>query len=171
MKSTPQLGDFCLVRTPDLGGRLIRIGTDSYVNHAAVYVGDGRVIEARPSGAGYANVTQYENPKYYLAWTTGLFNLTDQQRSKIVSWSIAQIGIKYSWLDIVALGFRCFNLGFPNLVEARIARSDKEICSQLVDEAYAFAGVHLFNDGRQPHDVTPGDLWELYLQLNSLRKP
>jgi hypothetical protein len=32
------------------------------------------------------------------------------------------------------------------------------ICSQLVDEAYLRAGVHLFDDGRDPGDVTPGDL-------------
>jgi hypothetical protein len=35
------------------------------------------------------------------------------------------------------------------------------ICSQLVDEAYLRAGVHLFDDGRLPGDVTPGDLWWL----------
>ena len=35
------------------------------------------------------------------------------------------------------------------------------ICSQLVDEAYARAGVQLFDDGRLPGDVTPADLYGL----------
>jgi hypothetical protein len=32
------------------------------------------------------------------------------------------------------------------------------ICSQLVDRCYDIAGVHLFDDGRKPGDVSPGDL-------------
>src|SRR4051812_48189740 len=33
-----------------LGGWLIRWGTNAPVNHAALYVGDGHLIEAAPSG-------------------------------------------------------------------------------------------------------------------------
>jgi hypothetical protein len=35
------------------------------------------------------------------------------------------------------------------------------ICSQLVDQCYQDAGVHLFADGRWPGDVTPADLYRL----------
>lgn len=35
----------------------------------------------------------------------------------------------------------------------------RAICSQLVDEAYRLAGVHLFDDGRPPAYVTPGALF------------
>jgi hypothetical protein len=36
------------------------------------------------------------------------------------------------------------------------------ICSQLADTAAAEGGWHLFEDGRWPGDVTPGDLYRLY---------
>jgi hypothetical protein len=42
-----------------------------------------------------------------------------------------------------------------------IADSGHLICSQLVDLCYLRAGAHLFDDGRLPGDVTPGDLWKL----------
>ncbi len=34
------------------------------------------------------------------------------------------------------------------------------ICSQLVDQSYQDAGVHLFSDGRWSGYVTPGALFE-----------
>ncbi len=40
----------------------------------------------------------------------------------------------------------------------RLCRKDRLICSQLVDEAYRLADIHLFNDGRLPQLVSPGDL-------------
>jgi hypothetical protein len=35
------------------------------------------------------------------------------------------------------------------------------MCSQLVDLSYHEAGVELFDDGRIPGDVSPGDLLDL----------
>ncbi len=39
-----------------------------------------------------------------------------------------------------------------------VAGTGHMICSQLVDQSYLDAGVHLAEDGRFPGDVTPGDL-------------
>lgn len=162
MITQPELGDFALVRTNDIGGRLIRIGTDSFFNHALLYVGNGNVIEARPSGAGYNTVDAYSREDYYLTWSTGAWPLTDEQRKDIVLWSVAHVGTPYSWLDIAALSAKTFHVKFPGL-DKRITRSDRLICSQLVDQAWEAAGVHLFDDGRLSQDVTPGDLWKLLL--------
>jgi hypothetical protein len=161
----PKLGDFGLVRTPDIGGRIIRIGTDSWMNHALVYVGDNNVIEARPGGAGFNVIDNYSNPKFHLTWSTDLIPLTDDERAKIVHYALAQKGVKYGWPDIAALSLKTLGYDTPAWVDKRIERDDRLICSQLVDRAYMLSGVHLFNDGRLSMDVTPGDLWNLVLDL------
>jgi uncharacterized protein YycO len=161
----PQLGDFGLVRSADIGGRLIRIGTDSYMNHALVYVGEhaeGNIIEAHPGGASYNNVSAYADPKKRLTWSTGLFDLTDAQREAIAAWAIAQQGVPYNWVDIAAITLKI--LGFSSKkIDGVIENDQRLICSQLVDKAYLLAGVHLFDDGRLPGQVTPGDLYNLLL--------
>lgn len=161
----PKLGDFGLVRTPDLGGRIIRLGTDSWMNHAFIYVGNGHVIEARPGGAGFANVDSYTHPQFHLAWSTDLIEIDDYTRDKIVKWAVAQQGVGYNWLDIAALSLHCIGLGTPAWARKKIEDDDRLICSQLVDKAYRLAGVKLFDDGRLPGSVTPGDLWNRLLGL------
>lgn len=68
------------------------------------------------------------------------------------------IGTKYGWLDYASIA--ALHLGLPReLLRSRIERSDRMICSQLVDWALCSAGYHLFDDGRLPQDVTPGALF------------
>jgi hypothetical protein len=46
----------------------------------------------------------------------------------------------------------------------RPGSSPEKTCAELVDLAYQRAGVQLFDDGRQPLDVTPADLADLLLK-------
>jgi len=48
--------------------------------------------------------------------------------------------------------------GPPGWLLDYVAGTGHIICSQLVDQCYLDAGVHLFDDGRFVGDVTPGDL-------------
>lgn len=162
-KVQPKLGDFGLVRTPGLGSRLIRIGTDSWMNHAFVCVGDGKVMEAEPGGARLTSVDYYNHARFNVAWSTDLIPLTDTQRKDIAYYALQQKGVPYNWLDIAALTTSCLGMGTPDWA-AKIIENDKRlICSQLVDKSYRKAGVHLFDDGRMTGSVTPGDLWNLLL--------
>jgi hypothetical protein len=159
----PKLGDFGLVRTPDFGGRVIRIGTDSWMNHAFIYVGDGKIIEARPGGADYNEVQSYAKQNFHLSWSTDLIPLTQYQREAIAKEAIAQRGIKYNWADIGALSLSSLGFGTPPWAAKIIENDHRLICSQLVDKVYRKCDVHLFNDGRLTGSVTPGDLWNLLL--------
>jgi hypothetical protein len=167
--ANPGVGDFGVVKTPGNVGDLIRLGQwlngDGYADyeHAFVVVRDGQVIEGRPSGAGYNHVTAYPGAAYYTC--------PDNARGAVANAAAGLIGRGYSWADYFALAAVRFHLDLiaPPL-RSYVESSGRLICSQLVDYAYQLAGVQLFDDGRLPGDVTPGDLYGLILQQQRERE-
>lgn len=162
---TPGRGDFGVVSTPGLAAEIIRWGTESNVNHAFLYVGDGLLIEARPGGAGYAHIDKYNG--LTVEWSTGAVPLDDVQRLKVIAHARTLVGTPYGWLDILAIGLtqrragRLINVDAPPWWVRRVNDTHTLICSQLVDLAYYLAGVDLFTDTRLPGLVSPGDLHRL----------
>jgi uncharacterized protein YycO len=168
MTVQPMPGDFGLVKTGGQGfaglvAWAIRFGTDAPVNHAFVYVGDGRIVEAEPGGACESSVDRYGD----VVWSTGRLDveLTTTQRWAIVQAALDAVGTPYGWLDIVAIALAQKRLGglvdSDDWIARRISNDGTLICSQLVDVAYKAAGVGLFADGRLPGLVSPGDLYRL----------
>jgi cell wall-associated NlpC family hydrolase len=160
----PEIGAFGVVRTNGWAAWVIRYGTHSTVNHAFVYIGNGRIIEAQPGGAIESDATRYPAA----IWSS--MPLPDATRTKIAVWAQAQQGIGYGWADIAALALavilravlpRKVATAILRVIARRIERMNRLICSQLADKAYALAGVHLFDDDRLPGEVTPGDLLRL----------
>ncbi|MGW1859372.1 hypothetical protein [Streptomyces collinus] len=155
--SHPQPGDFGLTRISGLTGRAVSlgqrlIGSGSYFTHAFVYVGSGEIVEAQPGGACRSPLPTDRRVVFSDS------NLTGSQRANIVRAAVGYIGTPYSYLDYLAIA------------ESRIARIDSleefvgethhMICSQLVAQCYADAGIPLF-PGRVSGDVAPGDLARL----------
>jgi len=153
---TPQPGDFGVMATGGWGARLIQVVTHSPVNHAILYLGNGWCIEGRPEGAGPVRVDAYAGTY----WSH--MDLTDEQRESIVAHGRSHLGAPYSWLDDLAIGLaHIFGRALPQFIRRRLSSRDRLMCSQLVDLSYLEAGVHLFDDGRLPGDVAPGDLYDL----------
>lgn len=148
-------GDFVAVRTTGWAAFLIRLGTRSPVNHVALLMPDGRLFEAKPHGAGYVAGNYYNN--LHRSWSD--VDLTDEQRQKVCEWAASKDGTEYGWGDIIAISLSSLHLKFPG-VEARLHSPNTAICSQLVAEAYAAAGVTLV-PGKAAYDVTPGDLLDV----------
>ena len=162
--SQPLPGDFAVVRIPGDVGRLIRFGQwldgDGYADyeHAFICVGDGELVEAQPGGARLAELSEYATRTPL--WSTGRFALTEEQRQELVAAARHYLGVPYSFLDYGSLALARVHLRLP-AVKRYVADTHHMICSQLVDQCYQDAGVHLFQDGRIPGDVTPGDLYRL----------
>lgn len=150
-----QPGTFGLTRGSDFVGAAIRLLTRSQVNHAVIIVEPDeqgpRYVEAQAKGAVITRGT----PKVLVQ--NDLQPLTDEQRKALSDAALALVGTPYGFMDIVSLALVCLGLRWRWLMN-RVQREDRLICSQLVDRAYADAGIQLFNDGRPDSTVTPGDL-------------
>lgn len=159
----PQPGDFGLSTIGGTIGWWINlgqslIGDPSRFTHAFVVLDDQTVMEAMPGGARISPLAPYLDGETVFS----SMDLSDYQREGIVTHArsfekIPYSFIDYTWLALDHWGFK------PEWLKNKIKGTGHMICSQLVDEAYLRAGVHLFDDGRDPGDVTPGDL--LYVIL------
>lgn len=152
----PELGDYMVTATGGWVGRMIRKITRSPVNHAAVYVGLGFLVEAQPGGARLGNVTDYP----HAIWST--IHLGDIQRHNIAHDALTLVGTPYNFVDIAAQALvRVFGWNAPKWALRRLSSPKRLQCAQLVDLAYERAGVRLFPDGRPEGLVAPSDLYDL----------
>jgi hypothetical protein len=164
-------GDFGLTQIHGGVGVAIRVGQwlmgDGFADyqHAFVLVSNSAVVEAEPGGARLAHLAEYDLAR--VAW----YSCPPESAEGICQNALALLGTPYSFLDYAALA--AVRLGAPAALVLRryVASTGHMICSQLVDEAYRRAGVHLYDDGRLPGDVTPLDLDALILAQGRERLP
>lgn len=159
--TNPRIGSYGVTATKGWVAWGIRLLTFSRYNHAFIVGPSGLIVEAQPGGARIGHISQYPNARYNIhdqipddvrqdIWRTALgFTTANNGR-----------GIGYGWLDDAALFFRFFGIWIPWINE-RIARQDRLQCAQLVDLAYSRCGQTLFDNGREPLAVDPGDLADL----------
>jgi cell wall-associated NlpC family hydrolase len=160
--TAPQLGDFALTKIGGITGKFVAlgqalIGDAAPVQHAFVYVGGGYIVQAMPGGAEMIRLEDASTP---VIWSTGYLDLSQARRRAIANEAINLVGTPYSFVDYASIALATFHIR-PRVVRDYIADTGHMICSQLVDEVYARGGVQLFDDGRLPGDVTPGDLWHV----------
>lgn len=163
-----------------------------HYTHAFLVIDNDEVVEAEPGrhGAIISPLSKYERPdvlicRYPVKKAVRTYGLElfaagmapgkcrqlvteyeEALREHLADFGRSLRGTKYGYLDYLSLGLERFNVKIP-FVEDRVRRQDRLICSQLVDFVYQMAGIHLFDDGRLPQDVTPGDL-EHYVYRNAV---
>ncbi|MEU0159013.1 hypothetical protein ABZ154_09275 [Streptomyces sp. NPDC006261] len=163
----PQPGDFGLTKIGGLAGAFVNfgqwfVGDFAPVQHALVYIGNGMVVQAMPSGA---EVIRLEDASPVVEWSTGLIPLTEQERFDICVEALLLEHTPYSFLDYLSIALE--RLGMRSrLIRDYVESSNHLICSQLVVLAYERAGIHLF-PGTFHGDHTPGDLYHLLKDLES----
>jgi hypothetical protein len=170
----PKPGTIGLSVIGGFGGKLINIGQalhgdPSGWTHAFVVVDDNRVIQAMPNGAEYASLDFYLLPGNAV-FLPGWPDVRHVPVFDIATVAESLIGTPYGYLDYLSLAFYGWGIKLP-MTRKRIVSKGSMICSQLVDEFFARLGVQLFDDGRLPLDVTPGDLhiqWTKALSLATI---
>jgi hypothetical protein len=159
-------GDFAVVHSHAAVGQLVHLlqgisGGGPDYEHVIVGLAQGRIVEAMPGGA--VDVPFHYSPADVF-WSTHRLPIamepSELQRSLIVNAARRYTGVGYSFADYAALAAHTWHLPAPGL-ERFVASTRHMICSQLADQCYQDAGVHLFSDGRWPGYVRPADLARL----------
>lgn len=166
-------GSFGVVDVPGPGGFWIGLA-QSLVNDASRYKHafllldeGGTILEAEPGGARIRNISEYAGAgmlvsdapvqRHMATLPAGSLVTEEQVRADVVTVGRSLVGTPYSWADYAAIA--ALKLHIPSkALRAYVASSHHAQCAQLVDLAFLRAGVHLFDDGRQPGDVCPADL-------------
>lgn len=154
----------------------------SFWTHAGLILDGGWYIQGQPRGAKLYPIARLFDGQPLLVSdapvqallasrpeapaTTALPGLV---RSCVVREGRALDGADYSYLDYPVLGLAEWARLHPHShllnslavgLRHYVNSSGHLICSALVDRAFLNSGIHLFDDGRMPGDVTPEDLAE-----------
>jgi len=145
----------------------IRYGTASDVSHAALYIGDGEVIEAIGPGVMERPLNKSLDD-HSLAVAYRARGMTPSAAAIIVHFAEQWKGKKYDTVGAAAAGARnpfvcVVVMGIAPCAAARAGKfksSDKFYCSQLVLEAYRRAGVSFIT--QDPNTSQPEDMVTAY---------
>jgi hypothetical protein len=149
----PNPGDFMVVATNGWVARVIRILTRSKWNHAAIFIGDGQIIEADPSGVQIADLSNYDGLP--ILWSD--LRLPPAQATLVVAAARAQLGLEYGFLDVAAIA-----LSTIGIITSRLDDPDSRFCSQVVAQTFLVAGP-LLCVTKAANRITPGDLANIIL--------
>jgi uncharacterized protein YycO len=171
-----QEGDILLSTTSDWISRAIRSATNSQVSHAALYVGNGNVVEAVGQGVQLKPLEEaMVDDTFTVAFRYP--GLTDGQRRQIVDFAASKVGQSYDRWGIVRQALfqldnwvwcrdrqgedreRCRN--WAGRINLGTGTNDAFFCSELVVAAFQSAGVPLTST--PPHWTSPEDLAEMRL--------
>lgn len=166
----PKPGTIGLSKIDGWVGRFINFGQAitgdaSGWSHAFLVVDEHRVIQAMPGGAEWASLDWYMEPGHAV-FLPGWPDLSDTQRAFIPEVAEALIGTPYSFADYLWLAALALKIP-ASFTKRLVTNSGHMICSQLVDELLRRVGAPLFDDGRLPQDVTPGDIHQRWTEALS----
>jgi len=142
----PQPGDILLFHHARGENRFITLFTRSPFYHAAIYAGEGRAIESRPSGVRCNSLEGRENDFVAVAAPEG-------KGREALAWARTQIGSPYDNLDVVVIILERL---FTHL-HLNYTPGDRYTCGEFVARAFDAAGVRLFPE-QDIEKVVPGDL-------------
>ena len=167
-----QAGDIILTSAPTLRSASIRLMTWAPVSHAAVYVGEGTVVEAVGSGVRARTVDELLEEES-LALVLRFPGLDRGQQRDIGEYALRKTGARFSFvgvtlhipysvtrrvceLPLLPAGLRDACLRSVGVLSYVAATESRLFCSQLVMQAYQRAGAPITNaDARL---ISPADI-------------
>jgi len=183
-----QPGDILLTSMPGVAAAGIELMTLAPVSHSAVYVGEGRVVEAVREGVRTRRIEQVMAEES-VALVLRYPDLTAQQARRIRAYAQQKIGAGFSFFGVTvqipySIGRRACELplmpsGLRDAcirtmgVFSQLAAKERQLfCSQLVLQAYLNAGVPLTD--ADPRIMSPADILHMRegdVPSVSIRKP
>lgn len=150
-------GYYGVVSTPGIVPWIIRRATRSPYDHAFITLGDGEIIEAEPGCVRRGLLTEYTGAAH-LAFAGQ--QLTEAQRAAVAAKARSLLGDRYNFAAIAEQAITDMGWHWRWLI--RFAADDHDLdCSQLVAVCGLAVGADAWACGKQPDQVTPGDLGRL----------
>ncbi len=144
-------GDVLLSTGTSTAAAVIMAGTGSIYTHAALYVGNGRVVEAVGKGVREVSLEDYLKDTGS-AMVVRVPGLGDADREGIAAFARRQVGKAYNMEGAIASA----RPDALKWIGSQATERSSYYCSQLVTTAYKSVGKDLFHT----IDQTPGDLAE-----------
>jgi uncharacterized protein YycO len=154
LKKQLKPGDVFVVHGRHLISRMIRIVTDSHWNHATMYVGKGRFIEANNKAVETRPLEEYEGKEIEIYRHK---KATAYHQKKIVEAAMQKRGKGYDFFHLVQF-FWLFVTGRRGNAR-QLGSKNKYICSELVASSYAEAGLKVYKN-YNPTQISPADFPE-----------
>jgi len=165
-------GDILLTSMPGFTAAAIEFLTIAPVSHTALYIGDGRVVDAVRAGVQERTIDQViteESVVLVLRYP----DLTETQARRIRAYARQKIGKGFNFFGITVqipftVGRRACELPFMaevirdaciramGVLSHLASKEDRLFCSQLVLQAYQHAGVPLTD--ADPRIISPADI-------------
>lgn len=162
-----QPGDFLLVQTHHFVSRLIRLGQRGYGrefarwNHVALYVGDGKIVEALTSGVVLSPLSKYPSSDVLAVevkpldagtvTTASALSAAGVMRSNAVAFARSCVGEHYGWATIAAIAVKVLTRG-----RLDFGVQGTSICSGLVARSLERLGYDW--NPWDPAELTPAYL-------------
>lgn len=165
-------GDIILSSAPTLSSAGIQLLTFAPVSHAALYIGEGRVVEAIPPRV-QVRFLERLLAEEDMAFVLRDPELSDEQAARMAEYALGQTGAAFSYfgvtlqapfslsrrlceLPLVPSALRDACLRGLGLVHYLASSETRFFCSQLVLKAYARAGTPLTS--ADPRMIAPADI-------------
>ena len=154
MAGTPQPGDYGVSHGSGMVGELIRHATESWAGHAFIYVGQGMIIEAAPPATRISPAASRHDAVWNLDEP-----LTEAQREAIVARAHALVGEPYDYPAYIGFALEVTGLKTGKELAPEFRRDSWRVCSAIVADCYAHAGIDLTAGLGYPNLVSPADLY------------
>jgi len=165
-------GDILLTSMPGFAAAGIELFTVAPVSHSAVYIGDGRVVEAVREGVRERTIEKVIAEES-IALVLRDPDLSDAQAQRIRAYALQKIGAGFNFFGVTvqipyAIGRRACELPLVaaaprdaciralGLLSLPAPTERQLFCSQLVLQAYRYAGVPLTD--ADPRIMSPADI-------------
>lgn len=155
-------GDIVFFRGTSPISRLIRFFTKSEYTHVALAIGDKTIIEA--DRFVNTRIREIQPSEVYEIYRVE--DMTELMRRRIAVIAPMFVGYEYDYLQIFGVALRMIFSRKQNFFN----RSNKFICSELIDEVFHNSGVPRKNT-RPVGDVTPVELFEVYKLRKVIKNP
>jgi uncharacterized protein YycO len=140
-------------------GELIRHATESWAGHAFVYVGNGQIIEAEPPAARVSAADSHPDAVWNVRYA-----LTGAERDAIVARAHALVGCPYDYPAYVGFALEVLKLRDGQELDPVFREDHWRVCSALVADCYAYAGLDLELGLPYPNLISPADLYNIIAQ-------